>query len=511
MDNKQEYLKITYSKVAGKIDAERSYVVHSHSDRVLRAMCLDFLANNVWQKTVLFKVEGMGESFKVKYSRVIDCFEPRYDTIRAITGNQGETQICSNSEKKLELTYLNFLGSNKKHQEVIFAVDRSLKFRRCSASKTLVATTRTQQEHSASVKAKSVVTGERKTTPSELSALDKKSVKSALFQGIVAASLLVPLILIGAPRNNHNASTFQSFFDSPSKIKSVTPDLNSYVKNNALTTYLNSDIKPQTLALSPNGEILVLGEKNRLILERTRSYSYRKIVNFKDYEKGESIAIANNGLMAIGLTTGLVKILNSQGVLILEIDSQYTISALAFSHSSQNLILGNNAGVVQVFDLNSGNELMKLRGHSAKINAILASTNQIITASNDTTVRVWNQTGEVVSLLQDTSEVFSLAKDLSGNIYSGNQDGTIRKWSPTGKQLDVYRWQNQKISTLAIANNILVSGSNDGSVWVFNLSERLSKKVLPYFKGYVNKVAISPDGETIFGLERNQITVLSSH
>ena len=121
---------------------------------------------------------------------------------------------------------------------------------------------------------------------------------------------------------------------------------------------------------------------------------------------------------------------NVQGSLLA--NTEY--SNFAFSVDSSRIAhAGANDGRVEVYDLQNGQTVMELIGHTQLVNQVIFSPdgNLIATCSNDKTIRLWDaQTGNLIRTLsghQNRVNQIAFSPDSSW-IVSGADDNTLRRW-----------------------------------------------------------------------------------
>ena len=457
----------------------------------------------------------------VSYERVYGDFIAQAITIRTFQGIQGEIGICPKSEAKMTAAIKNFISSNQKQFQAVLAVDRSLFFAPSNHP--------TEDCNSTPVKSNSKVISIFKnqeldrvkslaTSPRALAVKneiviapnqDKKTLtKAKITKKLIAlpAGLGLGLLLgLGGFFRPNNLAFTTALLQENFSERSETVKPNNYVKNNAISHYLSSEISPQTLAISPERSTLAIAENNRVLLADLLAYASPKKLELFENRRIEQIALSADLKVAIALKNGWIKVFNSQGELVTKFKNTYPISALSFTADSESLLVGDLSGIVQIFSLNQEEKIVRLIGHSAQINQIIASKERIITASSDTTIRIWNSSGEEIKSFKDSNEVFAIAEDKQGNIYSGNIRGTIRKWHLNQGEIEIYQWQEQKITSLAVAKNILVSGSNDRSVMILDLLDRNNKKIFTHLGHSINFVGIAKNGKTILASNNKEI------
>jgi len=426
---------------------------------------------------------------------------PEADRIRAYKGNQGETGIYPNIKTTLEKQVKKLLGSNKKEVKLIFKLDRTLHFAKALTSKQSRNNKPISRSKSLNKTLESNVLGVAKKEPSGKSIFSLETILSLT----VGSILILSLINI---RNNSILAI------NPNESESEMIDPGEYIKNNAVTYYLKGKEKRHNLAISPNNSSLILATNNQIIFSDTEVYAGLKSIDIRSGEI-QKIAISSEGKKAVAVKNeydiGLLKILDSHGDILFKFRNDYPFSALAFSPNGKYIIAGDLAGTVKIFSLTQAEDPVIFFGHSAQINDILVTKNQIITASNDNSIRILNYQGEEIESFLDINEVLAIAQDRNGYIYSGNAKGTIRKWDLDRGEVETYQFHDDEITSLDLAGNILVSGSKNKGVTVFNTRNRHNKETFTQLGGAVKQVAISPDGKLIFVVTTNDILVWQNH
>ena len=164
-------------------------------------------------------------------------------------------------------------------------------------------------------------------------------------------------------------------------------------------------------------------------------------------EPATSASITSDGArVAAGFANGDVIVWNTAIAERLKVLNRphWVAHCVAFSPEGRRLAVGggsagsNDIGVrlegdVRIWDLESGRELLELRGHGSSVlsAAFSAHDNRIVTASNDRTIRVWDAlNGQPIAILQGHERAASTAQfGLDGQtIFSAGDDDTLRLW-----------------------------------------------------------------------------------
>ncbi len=147
-------------------------------------------------------------------------------------------------------------------------------------------------------------------------------------------------------------------------------------------------------------------------------------------------------------------------------------------------------------------ERNRFNGHQDQINRIRYAPNGefIASASDDSTVRIWNIDGSVKQILEHDDNVrgVEVFPD-SDRIISTSQDGTAKIWRvEDGELLHILNHEaSVRGARVHPQEDYLVTGDVDGRVWIWD-SEGSLKASFVAHQGDVNDIIFSPDGSTLF-------------
>ena len=177
-------------------------------------------------------------------------------------------------------------------------------------------------------------------------------------------------------------------------------------------------------------------------------------------------------------------------------------------------------------------EINRLQGHSQKVNGVAYSPdgNLIATASDDNSIKIWSQDGELLDTLVGHSDRVTsinfelnnqtsfLDSDKSDNSYllvSGSADETAILWrieNHKGKQITQLKGHTNWITDVGFSNNIVISSSRDGKIKLWTKAGKLIT-TLSGHQGWINSINISPsylasagaDGKVILWQIKNNL------
>jgi WD40 repeat protein len=280
----------------------------------------------------------------------------------------------------------------------------------------------------------------------------------------------------------------------------------------------------QSLAMSPNGKLLVVGTKAGLVdvwdlpdrkkiralaghkgpvlsvalsptADRVVSGSADGAVKVWDLEVGEcahhfegheervhAVAMAPNGRHVIsGGGDKTVRIWDCWGLAPGVVCTGHThpVNAVAATPDGKRALSGSWDGTLKVWDLARGEPKRTLTGHSGWVLTVaMAPNGRAVSASSDRTIRVWDLQKEPRILSGHGQAVRSVAVSADGRwVVSGSRSrsssrGDLRVWD-LDRRVDPDRGpgHQRRVTALAMTGTRVVSGSEDGTVKVWSLEE----------------------------------------
>jgi F-box and WD-40 domain protein CDC4 len=116
-------------------------------------------------------------------------------------------------------------------------------------------------------------------------------------------------------------------------------------------------------------------------------------------------------------------------------------------------------------------EKQKLSGHTSTVRWVKAlSSSTVVSASRDTTIRVWDiEIGECTALLEGHTATIRALAAHGDTLVSASYDGDARVWSLEKKEcIHVLKGHDKNLYTVVFDGKIIVTGSLDDTARVWD-------------------------------------------
>jgi WD40 repeat protein len=163
------------------------------------------------------------------------------------------------------------------------------------------------------------------------------------------------------------------------------------------------------------------------------------------------------------------------------------------------VVSGSSNRTLRVWDVESGQTLQTLEGHSAWVSAVaVLDRRRVISASRDKTLRVWDvESGQTLQTLEGHSdEVTAVAVLDSRRVVSASRDKMLRVWDvESGQTLRALEGHSNWVTAVAVLDHRrVVSGSYDGKLRVWDVE---SGHALQALRGHSWITAVVVDGRRV--------------
>lgn len=175
------------------------------------------------------------------------------------------------------------------------------------------------------------------------------------------------------------------------------------------------------------------------------------------------------------------------------------VMCVQFCDGSNILMTGSYDKTVRIWNLETGELIRVLTGHTRCVRALQFDEAKLVTGSMDQTLKIWNwQTGKCIRTLEGhTGGVLSLHFN-SRLMASGSTDCTVRVWNFSIGECITLTGHTEWVNSVQFCQGgaLLVSASDDATIRLWDVQKRNCVRV---FNGHVGQVQVaipSPKGFT---------------
>jgi WD40 repeat protein len=107
------------------------------------------------------------------------------------------------------------------------------------------------------------------------------------------------------------------------------------------------------------------------------------------------------------------------------------VVSLQYMDQIQTLVSGGTDDTIKLWDINTGTCTSTLRGHEHRVKQVkMVSNTSIVSVSDDKTVRVWDtRSNECTSVLLGHTSTVNTVAIVGTEIVTGSEDGTVKIWN----------------------------------------------------------------------------------
>jgi WD40 repeat protein/serine/threonine protein kinase len=183
------------------------------------------------------------------------------------------------------------------------------------------------------------------------------------------------------------------------------------------------------------------------------------------------------------------------------------INSVAFSPDGRRIATGSGYSsylAVQVWDADSGEELLAFNGHNDQVRSVAFSQDgqRLVTGSLDGTAKLWDLGRREKLLTHSGKSVSSVAFSPDGQrIATGGEDGTVKVWgTASGQDLLNFKAHSLMIRLVAFSpdgQRMVTSGQRDPTAKVWDAASGRELFTLTGHSNEIFSAAFSPDGRQI--------------
>jgi len=188
--------------------------------------------------------------------------------------------------------------------------------------------------------------------------------------------------------------------------------------------------------------------------------------------------------------------------------AQGSLISCSFSHDDGLILGAGNERVIRLWSTKTQRDIRNFSGHKNKIFSAVFTygSKHIVSGSQDRTVRLWDtNSGICINTINCKSSCNYIALSCDGDtVISAHLDSKVRIWSlKSGRQLNEYTGHNQQCNGVDISpdGSMFVSSSKDGEIHCVDLRTLEPVNIFKH-KQYQNTIAwarpcFSPDNQYI--------------
>ncbi|RKU30770.1 hypothetical protein C6497_03575 [Candidatus Poribacteria bacterium] len=182
-----------------------------------------------------------------------------------------------------------------------------------------------------------------------------------------------------------------------------------------------------------------------------------------------------------------------------------SVDRIAFSPDGHTLASGGRDSMLRLWNVDTQTEIGFLVGHTGGPNSIWFSPDgqTLVSRDDDNALRLWDvDTMTQIHILEEyTGTVESVSFSPDGRIFaSGGQDSIVRLWDVDSRtEIGTLFGHSGYVSSVSFNpdGNTIATGSYDTTVRLWNVGTRTEIAVLEGHSDKVSSVSFSPDGHTL--------------
>mgnify|MGYP000545085843 CR=1 FL=1 len=274
------------------------------------------------------------------------------------------------------------------------------------------------------------------------------------------------------------------------------------------------------VAFTPSGEILVGGGSDGALhlwdlshdrlLNTTASGHSQPIVDVELSQDGRLVATLGRDQLIRLWTMGRAYPLAEEFWV-----AGQAAKGLAISPDGNRLAAGDNAGLIEVWQVDSDSAPQRLTGHSHQVWAVTFSPDGTLLASGDRSgeIRLWDLATGVLrwSRAADQGSIWSVIFFDDGRRLATVSDSGVQLWAAADGTAEGTLGQSGAQltrGTLSPAGTDLAVARTDGRVLLWDLESRTLKGEIDAGSGVIWSVAFSPDGTRLATASSDEVVML---
>ncbi|MGF1524074.1 MAG: protein kinase [Leptolyngbyaceae cyanobacterium] len=193
-------------------------------------------------------------------------------------------------------------------------------------------------------------------------------------------------------------------------------------------------------------------------------------------------------------------------------EHQSSVNALQLLSDKQRFVSASADTTIRLWNLSTGNMLQTYEEHTTFVNTIALSPDETVlySGSADGSIYYWDfATAEKLGEFpRHEGAVNTLARTPDGRLLvSGSSDGLIRLWSTRSQEIvQTLEGHSGAVNTLVVTDDgqRVISGGTDRQLRIWDIQSGEEVQTLEGHSSYINAIAVSPDGRSVYSASADQ-------
>ncbi|KAG0147997.1 hypothetical protein CROQUDRAFT_670141 [Cronartium quercuum f. sp. fusiforme G11] len=238
--------------------------------------------------------------------------------------------------------------------------------------------------------------------------------------------------------------------------------------------------------------------RDRYIIDRRWKEGNMMAKSLKGHQDSVYCLQFDDQKLVTGSRDKTVKIWNIESGLCLKTLKGHTGSVLSVRFDEEILLSGSSDCKVLVWDLKTTQIITELTGHTSGVLDLALNSSWIISGSKDSTVRIWSRTKNGIlphrTISGHVGPVNAIALTSTGQLLTASGDSSMKLWDPsTGVLIRLFEGHLRGLACIALAEGLgmVISGSKDETIKIWDLKTGACLRTMLGHEGLVRTLEVN--------------------